>query len=78
MESPTKTIFPPEFCNEICTTLVWTIKKPQFCRKDLKKNVLPFQNGGQITGFFLKRHFDFGQNLKNKETNKHFSKGIFQ
>ena len=36
------------------------------------ENVVPFQNGGQITDFYL-RHFDFGQNLKNL-----FPKGIFQ
>ena len=35
-------------------------------------NVVLFQNGGQITDFYL-CHFDFGQILK-----KHFSKGIFQ
>ena len=46
-------------------------KKSQFCKKKIE-NVVPFQNGGQITDF-ISRYFDFGQNLKN-----HFPKGIFQ
>ena len=33
----------------------------------LGKNVVLFHNGGQITAFIL-RHFNFGQNLKNKQT----------
>ena len=37
------------------------------------ENVVPFQNGGQITDFYFSHHFDFGQNLR-----KHFSKRIFQ
>ena len=35
------------------------------------ENVVPFQNGGQITDFYF-APFDFGQYLKN-----HFPKGTF-
>ena len=41
-------------------------------QKNNKKNVVPLQNGDQITEFIY-RHFDFGQTL-----NKHFPKRIFQ
>ena len=46
---PEKTTFPPEFCNEICTIYVRDIKNHNSEKKKL--NVVPFQNGGQITDF---------------------------
>ena len=54
--------------HHICTGY----KKSQFCKKKIFQNVVPFQNGGQITDFNSARHFDFGQLWKN-----HFPKGIF-
>ena len=36
MEPLKKTTFPPEFCNEICTIYVWTIKNYNSARKNLK------------------------------------------
>ena len=35
-------------------------KKSQFCKKKKIENVVPFQNGGQITDFYLKNHFPKG------------------
>ena len=52
MEPPLKkTTFPPEFCNEICTIYVRAIKNHNSAKKI--ENVVPFQNGGQITDFYL-------------------------
>ena len=51
MEPPEKTTFPPEFCNEICIIHVRAIKKHNSAKKKL--NVVPFQNGGQITDFYF-------------------------
>ena len=39
-------------------------------------NVVPFQNGGQIT-IFISRYFDFGQNLKKKKKKNIFPKKFF-
>ena len=47
-----KNTFPPEFCNKICTINVWTIKKITILRNNFE-NVVPFQNGGQITNFYF-------------------------
>ena len=68
MESPKKTAFPPESFNYFYTmyTLITTVYQGK------KEIFVGFQNGGQIP-FFISRHFDFGENLKN-----HFSEGIFQ
>ena len=49
---------------------VWTTKNYNSEKKN--ENVVPFQNGGQITDFYF-ASFRLGQNLKN-----HFPKGIFQ
>ena len=46
-----KTIFPPEFCNEICAIYAWTIKNHNSEKKN--ENVVPFQKGGQITDFYF-------------------------
>ena len=48
---PEKTTFPPEFCNEICTIYVRAIKNLNSLKKI--ENVVPFQNGGQITDFYF-------------------------
>ena len=45
-------LLPPEFCNEICTIYVWTIKKITILQKNFE-NVVLFQNGGQITDFYF-------------------------
>ena len=34
---PYKTTFPAEFCNEICTLYVWTVKKHNSTKKKKKK-----------------------------------------
>ena len=55
MEPPWENHFPTGFfqwnLHHICTGH----KKSQFCKKKEKKNknVLPFQNGGQITDFYF-------------------------
>ena len=51
MDPLKKTTFPPEFCNEICTIYVWTIKNHNSGKKI--ENVVPFQNGDQITDFYF-------------------------
>ena len=57
MEPPIKeTSFPPEFCNEICTIYVRTIRNHNSGEK--KMNVAPFQNGGQITDFYFTQNFN--------------------
>ena len=62
------------FTNEIRTIYVRTIKNHTSKKKKKKKNeeVVPFQNGGQISDF-ISHHFDFGHNFKN-----YFPKRIFQ
>ena len=73
MEPPKKTTFPWEFCNEIITMYVRAIKNQNSEKKNEKfKNVLLFQNGGQITDFYF-ASFRFWPNFEN-----HFPKGIFQ
>ena len=42
-----KNTFSTEFCDGICTTYVCTIIKEH--ESDKNQNVVPFQNGGQIT-----------------------------
>ena len=49
---PEKTTFPPESCNEICTIYVRVIKNHNSATKK-NKNVVLFQNGGQITDFYF-------------------------
>ena len=51
MEPPEKTPFLREFCNEICTIYVRAIKNHNSEKKI--ENVVPFQNGGQITDFYF-------------------------
>ena len=34
---PKKTTFPPEFCNEMCTIYVWTIKNYNSAKKKINK-----------------------------------------
>ena len=46
-----KATFPQEFCYEICTIYVWTIKNYNSAKKIKNENVVQFQNGGQITDF---------------------------
>ena len=75
MEPPEKTIFPPEFCNEICTIYVRAIQKSQFWKKKKKKknwNVVPFQNGGQITDFYF-ASFRFWPNFEKPLSQRNFS-----
>ena len=62
---PKKTNFPTEFCNEICTVYVRTIKIIILERKN--ENVVPFQNGGQITDFYFVS-FRFWPNFEKKNT----------
>ena len=52
VESPKKTTFPREFCNEICTIYICTIKNHN-CGNYFFLNVALFQNGGQITYFYF-------------------------
>ena len=69
---------PPPWENRFPTRILqWNLhhictghKKSQFCKKKL--NVVPFQNGGQITDFYF-ASFRFGQILKNN-----FPKECFQ
>ena len=68
---PEKTIFPPEFCYEICTLYVRDIKNHTILQKK-KKMLYRFKMGAKKP-IFISRHFDFGHILKN-----HFPKGIFQ
>ena len=65
-----KTTFPPEFCNEICTIYVQAIKIKILQKNNL--NVVPFQNGGQITDFYF-ASFRFWPNFE-KNT---FPKEVF-
>ena len=55
MEPPHENIFPPEFCNEICTIQFFSLKR------------VTFQNGGQITHFYL-ASFRFWPKLEKKTT----------
>ena len=70
MEPPEKTIFPPEFCNEICTIYVREIKNHNSVKKKL--NVVPFQNGGQITAFYF-ASFQFWPNFEKPFSQRNFS-----
>ena len=65
-----KTIFPPEFCNEICTIYVRDIKNHNSAKKKL--NVVPFQNGGQITDFCF-ASFRFWPNFEKPLFQRNFS-----
>ena len=49
-DPPKKTTFPPEFCNEIGTIYVCTIRN----YNSEKKNVVPFQNGGRNNRFLFR------------------------
>ena len=70
MELPKKTTFPPEFCNEICTIYVWTIKNHNSEKKN--QNVVPFQNGGQITNFYF-ASFRFWSKFEKPLSQRNFS-----
>ena len=74
MEPPEKTTFPPEFCNEICTISVQAKKKYNSEKKKKKKieNVVPFQNGGQITEFYF-TSFRFWPNFEKPLSQRNFS-----
>ena len=66
---PKKTTFQLEFYNEICTIYERTIKNHN-SRKKIKCCTV---SKWRPNNHFLRRRFDFGQNLKN-----HFPKRIFQ
>ena len=68
---PKKTTFPPEFCNQICTIYVRTIKNSNSAKKK-KLNVVPFQNGGQITDFYF-ASFRFWPNFEKPLSERNFS-----
>ena len=70
MEPPEKTTFPPEFCNEICTIYVRVIKNFNSAKNVL--NVVPFQNGGQITNFCF-ASFRFWPNFEKPLSQRNFS-----
>ena len=79
---PEKTTFTPEFCIEIYTIYVQAIKKSQFCKKKTKQNktkhvnVVPFQNGGQITDFYFVS-FQFWQNFEKPLSQSNFFNEIW-
>ena len=64
-----KTTFPPKFCNEICTIYVWTMKIDNSEKKN--ENVVPFQNGGQITDFYFASVF--GRKFETPLSQRNFS-----
>ena len=70
--APEKTTFPPEFCNEICTIYVRDIKNHNSAKKKKKINVVPFQNGGQITDFCFES-FRFWPNFEKPLSQRNFS-----
>ena len=70
MEPPEKTTFPPEFCNEICTIYVRAIKNHNSAKKF--QNVVPFQNGSQITDFYF-ASFQVWPNFEKPLSQKNFS-----
>ena len=65
-----KTTFPPEFCNEICTIYVWTIKSHNSAKKI--QNVVPLPNGGQITNFYF-ASFQFWPKFGKPLSQRNFS-----
>ena len=71
---PEKTIFPPEFCNAICTIFVRDMKNHNSAKKKKKekKNVVPFRNGGQITDFYF-ASFRFWPNFEKPLSQRNFS-----
>ena len=69
MEPPEKTTFPPEFFNEICTIYVWDIKNHNSGKRI---NVVPFQNGDQITDFYF-ASFRFWPNFEKPLSQRNFS-----
>ena len=68
--TPKKTIFLPEFCNEICTIYAWTIQNHNSEKKN--QNVVPFQNGGQITDFYF-ASFQFWPKFEKPLSQRNFS-----
>ena len=68
---PEKTTFPPEFCSEICTIYVRVIKNHNSAKKKIL-NVVPFQNGGQITDFYF-ASFRFWPKFEKPFSQKNFS-----
>ena len=65
-----KTTFPPEFCNEICTIYVRAIKNHNSAK--YFENVVPFQNGGQITDFYF-ASFRFWPKFEKPLSQRNFS-----
>ena len=65
-----KTTFPPDFCNEICT--IYVRDKKITILQNCFLNVVPFQNGGQITDFYF-ASFRFWPNFEKPLFQRNFS-----
>ena len=65
-----KTTFSPEFCDEICTIYVRVIKNHNSAI--FLKNVVPFQNGDQITYFYF-ASFRFWSKFEKPPSQRNFS-----
>ena len=71
MEPPEKPLSHRNFAMKFAPYMYGTLKNHNSAKKKL--NVVPFQNGGQITDF-ISRRFDFGQILKTTFPKKFFNK----